>query len=280
MPEREDDGRQAPAAAPADQAQQQIIERLGSRPRERIKLPPVPLVAVDEERRLALATTRARAIIDMGPYYLERSNWDDAFDRVGQGRVPLLSKHAEDHWPVDMQLGLVREGRYSEDGETIELIVEFGHNPRGDWIWRDLCAGHRFGCSISIGSIHKLEIAAPSPPLLPKPYFVSAAWTLEELTICAAGGGRDDAATLMLATNLEEVKSHWRLVRESAQEMRRRALPVYIAEPLRGRVPRMVAAIAHGTGADEALVDQVVGEEIEAFIADYLGTGEEGSTGG
>ena len=234
-------------------------------PDELVKLP-VALAVENGPRRLALATTSATRILEHDDYFLQRQPCEVALDNVPLGIVPLLLEHNRgDRWNVEHQLGTVRESRLTDDGETIELVVEFGANPKGEWIYSDLRAGHIFGCSINMGIWAKTLVPPPLP--LPKPLYRVDAWRLRELTICAAQGGRDGDAKLRWSHDAAELLDELKVIREVREEMMRYALPGYHADPLRRRLPAIAAAVAQA-GVDPRAIEAALAAEIEAFIAD------------
>ncbi len=229
----------------------------------------VPLAVVEDgARRLALATTVISGIVDHGEFFTELRPCATAFDQVAAGHVPLLVAHYSDHWRVDHQLGAVRESRSSSDGNSVELLVEFGHNPVAEWIWRDLCAGLPFGCSIGFALYGHIRTLPPAP--LSKPYYVTPEWMLKELTVLGAGCGQDSSAKIIRPQNVAELLDEMRVLREVREESARRALPSWHADPLRGRLPAIAAAIAADTGGDAQAIELSLAREIEAYIADAV----------
>jgi hypothetical protein len=213
-------------------------------------------------RRLALATT-GLGIIDHGDVLIERRPSPLAFDLVAAGLVPLLLQHAADRrWPVEAQIGAVREAQLA--GDKIEMLVEFGANPRADWIWRDLLAGFVFGCSMQIALGNAREAPSPQPP---KKLHVSDSWMLRELTITAALGGADPIATLRRPCNVAELLDEMRVRREIGEALKARALPEWYATPLRRRVGNLIAAAAQPDAA------AAITAEIEDYVADPDGGG-------
>jgi hypothetical protein len=223
------------------------------------------VVGAARGKRLALATARCvGAVIEHDRFFLELRACPDALRRVDAGTVPLLARHFTDAewWTLDSQLGTVRAAEFVDGGRRIEMIVEFGHSPRAKWIYRDLLAGHAFGCSVGI----RCASDATDHPELSKPFRIADEWTLHELTILPAAGGRDQEAKVTLAHDLAGLLASMRATREAREEMRRGSLPEWYAEPLRRRLPSIAAEIA-AAGHDPAAIEAALRAAIDRFIA-------------
>lgn len=234
-------------------------------PLDALSLPASIAATPCRDRRLVVVRT-GLGIVELADHFLQRAACDGAFVRIERGIVPVLLQHAK-RWDIEASIGTVREARF--DGDAIELIAEFGANPKAAWIWDDLRAGFTFGCSVGLGHFKYRDIAAE----LPKPLRLSESWWITELTLCAPGGGADSEATVRFAHNARELLAELQAQREARAELRGRALPEDYAGCLRERLGDMAVAVAHAADVDD--VDQVRGAlaaEIEQWIADWRGS--------
>lgn len=222
------------------------------------------LFEVESKRdRLVRATWgKSGRIIEMPDSYQEYVITPEAVDltMVNAGLAPLLTHH---RCHVEDQIGRIKAAWI--EGGSVQLVAQFGHNPISEWLWRDLCDGIFYGCSLGHIRLAAEEVFLDVP--LEKRCRRITRWAPRELTLSPVATGRDDLATIRFEKNLEELATR-KLCEWSGERSDPNKLPDCYSAPLRERYPAIAKKIQERIGyIDSALIEATLREELDGFIA-------------